>query len=104
MVPISFGVYGVTAYCQGFRRIGKWGGICAAFYSIYPDSQWTFYGMVELWPIWGEDFSYFFQSGFGIKYQLTRGLLEIESLVTHFLAGQNEGAGSTFNLGLRLIK
>lgn len=76
----------------------------SVFYSIYPNDKWTFYGMVELWPTWGGDFSYFFQPGFGVKYQLIRGLLEMESLITHFLAGQNEGAGSSFNLGLRIIR
>jgi hypothetical protein len=49
--------------------------------------------------------SYFFQAGSGVKYQLISNVLEIELLYTNFLLGSlNQGAGETYNLGLRWIR
>ncbi|MCV6628642.1 MAG: transporter [Flavobacteriaceae bacterium] len=41
--------------------------------------------------------------GGGLKYQLTK-TLNIETLYTNFVSGSNTGLGSTFNLGLRIVK
>ncbi|MEQ9008785.1 MAG: hypothetical protein RLP12_12920, partial [Ekhidna sp.] len=49
-------------------------------------------------------FSYFIQSGIGLKYQLVPNLIELEGLYTNFWNGsEGEGAGETINLGIRLI-
>ncbi len=48
--------------------------------------------------------SFFSQAGLGAKYQLIPGLLEGELLYTNFWLGSpGEGAGQTFNFGLRVI-
>ncbi len=46
--------------------------------------------------------SYFNQTGIGAKYLLLQNL-ELEGLITKFLFGKNSGAGTTFNLGIRII-
>lgn len=46
---------------------------------------------------------WYMQAGAGVKYQLTS-RLEIETSYTNFFASRNDGAGSTFNIGLRWIK
>ena len=49
--------------------------------------------------------SYFIQSGLGGKYQLIPGRLELEALYTNFWIGSDqEGAGQTFNFGVRVIR
>ena len=82
------------------------------FYSYFPTSRWTVYGMSEYFPrhydLNGEAasafFSYFIQSGIGLKYQLVPNLIELEGLYTNFWNGsEGEGAGETINLGIRLI-
>ena len=72
------------------------------FLSWFPADRWSLYGMGEFNPTWGGDglSSAFYQNGVGIKYQITSSL-EIEGLYTNFLAGKNQGAGQTFNLGFR---
>ena len=48
--------------------------------------------------------SFFFQMGLGAKMQVIPGKMELEFLATNFLLGTNySGAGSTFNVGLRLM-
>ncbi len=92
----------------------------AGFISYFPTSRITIYGQTEFWPKHIEDnfldngtsdntFSafntYFVQSGLGGKYQLIPGLLELEALYTNFWIGSpGEGAGQTFNFGLRVIR
>lgn len=82
------------------------------FYSYFPNSRWTIYGMSEYFPRHydltnekGEAFfSYFVQSGVGVKYQLVPNLIELETLYTNFWKGsEGEGAGETINLGIRVI-
>jgi len=78
-----------------------------AIISYFPTSRVTLYALTELMTQFGqENFvdSYFLQIGPGVKYQLVPGKLEIEGLYTNFLAGKNQGAGSTFNIGLRIIR
>ncbi len=85
----------------------------SVFLSYFPTSRWTVYGMTEYFPTHYnnqkqsfEAFnSYFVQSGVGAKFQLLPNLLELELLYTNFWAGsEEEGAGSTYNLGIRLIR
>lgn len=76
-----------------------------AIVSFFPNYRFTLYGMAELMTQLNGDGveAYYFQSGPGLKYQLLPGKAELEGLYTKFLAGKNQGAGSTFNLGLRII-
>ncbi len=78
-----------------------------AILSYFPTSRITLYALTELMTQFGQANlvdSYYVQMGPGIKYQLIPGKLEVEGLYTNFLAGKNQGAGSTFNLGLRIIR
>lgn len=84
-----------------------------AFVSYFPNDRWTLFGMTEYFPTHYDDgnqdfalaFSYFVQSGLGIKYQLVPNLLELEAMYTNFWAGSEfNGAGSTFNFGIRLVR
>jgi hypothetical protein len=76
-----------------------------AFFNYYPTSRWTLYLPVEFTPYWqdGSWNAYYGQGGLGTKYQFTPNL-ELELLYTNFLVGKNQGAGETFNLGLRIIR
>jgi hypothetical protein len=83
------------------------------FLSYFPSSRWTIYGMLEYFPR-HYDFDtqmaqlfniYFAQAGLGLKYQLVPQFLEIEALYSNFFMGSpGNGAGQTFNLGLRIIR
>ncbi len=78
-----------------------------AIVSYFPSRRVTIYALTELMTQLGQDNfvdSYYLQMGPGVKYQLVPGKLEIEGLYTNFLAGKSQGAGSTFNIGLRIIK
>lgn len=83
------------------------------FYSYFPSSRWTIYGMSEYFPRHYDlnndrgaaFFSYFIQSGVGLKYQLIPNLIELEALYTNFWNGSDgQGAGETINLGIRVIR
>jgi len=85
----------------------------SVFYSYFPTSRWTIYGMTEYFPThydFGGDraeafFAYFLQSGLGVKYQLVPNLIELEALYTNFWNGSEfKGAGETINLGIRVIR
>ncbi|NQZ78240.1 MAG: hypothetical protein HRT61_19360 [Ekhidna sp.] len=87
----------------------------SVFYSYFPNSRWTVYGMTEYFPThYNPDdavesaelsFSYFVQSGVGLKYQLIPNLIELEALYTNFWIGsEGQGAGETINLGIRVIR
>ncbi|MEM9672274.1 MAG: hypothetical protein AAF992_06745 [Bacteroidota bacterium] len=89
------------------------------FFNYFPNSRLTLYTSLEAWIKHVEDFqdadgmnanrvklfsSFFSQAGLGMKYQLIPGLLEGELLYTNFWLGSpGEGAGQTFNFGLRVI-
>jgi hypothetical protein len=90
----------------------------SGFLSYFPNSRFTLYGMAEYWPSHVEDRviadvnfnrfkpfnSFFFQMGMGAKMQVIPGKMEIEFLATNLLLGTSRtGAGSTFNVGLRLM-
>ena len=85
----------------------------SVFYSYFPTSRWTIYGMTEYFPTHYDSneqkaaafFSYFIQSGLGLKYQLIPNLIELEALYTNFWNGsEGQGAGETINLGIRVIR
>ena len=77
------------------------------FISWFPTQRITIYAQNEYWAKHYDGFSssWFYQSGLGGKYQIIPGTLEGEALYTRFLAGtEGEGAGQTFNLGIRYIR
>lgn len=83
------------------------------FLSYFPNSRWTVYGMLEYFPRhydfetqMAQPFNiYFAQAGLGAKYQLIPQLLELELLYSNFFMGSpNNGAGQTFNFGVRIIQ
>ncbi len=87
----------------------------SVFYSYFPTTRWTIYGMTEYFPTHYDSnegaqqasafFSYFVQSGIGLKYQLIPNLIELEALYTNFWNGsEGQGAGETINLGIRVIR
>jgi hypothetical protein len=76
-----------------------------AIVNYYPSQNWTIYVPSEFTSFWKE-FSmdaYYAQLGLGLKYQLTPNV-ELEGLFTKFLLGKSQGAGQTFNLGIRIIQ
>ena len=92
----------------------------SVFLNHFATPRWTIYVQSEAWLKHTEDrfradgsnpnvfkpfSSFFLQSGLGAKYQVIPGLLEAELLYTNFwLGSQGEGAGQTFNFGLRVIR
>ena len=65
------------------------------FLSYFPNTRWTVYAMTEYFPTHynatsqkGEAFySYFIQSGLGLKYQLIPNFIELEGVCTNFWMG-----------------
>ena len=84
-----------------------------AIISYFPIPRGTLFILGQYAPRFGtlrlqeqSDFGkigYFTQLGLGAKYQLTPSL-QIEGSYTNFVDSKRDGAGSTFNLGLRFIK
>jgi hypothetical protein len=74
------------------------------FVSYFPTKKVTIYLQNQFWPSLGSKglSSYFIQEGLGLKYQLFDGV-ELETSYTMFVAGEDTGAGQTFNLGLRIL-
>ncbi len=75
------------------------------FLSYFPSSKFTILGLIQhsqridLGNNFEQDFT---AVGGGAKYQLTDEL-NIETLYTNFIRGNNTGLGKTFNLGLRIV-
>ncbi|MCP4521812.1 MAG: hypothetical protein GY827_09020 [Cytophagales bacterium] len=77
-----------------------------AFVSYFPTTKITTYAMVEWGPTWGTDpllSNYYSQIGIGGKYQLNTHL-ELEALFTTFPLGKSQGAGQTYNIGIRYLR
>lgn len=75
------------------------------FLSYFPSSKFTVLGLVQHQQRidLGNDFEQDFTAiGGGVKYQLTK-VLNIETLYTNFVRGNNTGLGETFNIGLRAL-
>ena len=75
------------------------------FFSYFLTDRLTFYIQQEYWPNYGdkEINSWFRQEGIGAKFQIVKGKLETEASATKFSLGKSQGAGATFNFGLRFI-
>jgi len=75
------------------------------FLSYFPSSKFTVLGLVQhqqridLGNNFEQDFT---AIGGGVKYQLTK-VLNIETIYTNFVRGNNTGLGETFNIGLRAL-
>ena len=74
----------------------------SVFFSYFPTPKSTIYAQLQYWPVMSSLPNYFAQGGIGGKYQLFK-QLQIEASYTNFFAGINQGAGATFNFGLRFI-
>jgi hypothetical protein len=75
------------------------------FLSFFPSSKFTVLGLVQYSQLIdiNNDFSQDFTAvGGGFKYQLTKEL-NIETLYTTFVRGNDTGLGQTFNIGLRAL-
>ncbi len=75
------------------------------FLSYFPDQKFTVLVLVQHQQRidLGNDFEQDFTAlGGGFKYQLTK-VLNIETLYTNFVRGNNTGLGETFNIGLRAL-
>lgn len=73
------------------------------FLSYFPTSKSSIYTQFQYAPTLTSWPNYFIQTGGGAKYQITK-TLQIEASYTNFVASINNGAGATYNFGLRLIK
>lgn len=75
------------------------------FLSYFPSSKFTVLALVQHSQLLdlGSDFSQDFTAlGGGFKYQLTKAL-NVETLYTNFVRGNDTGLGQTFNIGLRAL-
>jgi hypothetical protein len=74
------------------------------FLNYFPSNRWTVYFMNEFNAFWKDSSvsAYYNQLGFGAKYQVSSNF-ELELLYTNFIFGKSQGAGETYNLGLRII-
>ncbi|WP_109302460.1 hypothetical protein [Aquimarina sp. AU474] len=75
------------------------------FFSYFPSSKFTVLALAQHAQLidLGNDFDQDFTAvGGGAKYQLTKEL-NIETLYTNFVRGNNTGLGETFNIGLRAV-
>ncbi len=75
------------------------------FLSYFPSQKFTILALVQHQQRidTGNDFEQDFTAvGGGAKYQLTK-VLNIETLYTNFVRGNNTGLGQTFNIGLRAL-
>ncbi len=75
------------------------------FLSYFPSSKFTILGLIQHSQLIdaGNNFSQDFTAlGGGVKYQLTD-VLNIETLYTSFVRGNDTGLGKTFNIGLRAL-
>lgn len=74
----------------------------SVFGSYFPTSKSTVYLMAQAVPTVSNLPNYYAQVGAGVKYQLFNSL-NLELLYSNFVAGINNGAGQTYNVGLRYI-
>lgn len=80
------------------------------FTSYFPTNKSTVYGMFQYAPTqqYDPEFknaagAYYMQYGVGTKYQVTKSL-EVEFLFTDFFTGVAQGAGETYNIGIRYLR
>lgn len=75
------------------------------FFSYFPDQKFTVLTFIQHAQLidLGNDFSQnYTATGLGAKYQITR-TLNLETIYSKFIRGNDTGLGQSFNLGLRAI-
>ena len=72
------------------------------FFSYFPYPKSTIYVQYQYAPTITSYPSYYMQAGIGGKYQVLS-QLQLEASYTNFFSGHTQGAGATFNVGLRYI-
>lgn len=72
------------------------------FFSYFPSPKSTIYVQYQYAPTITSYPSYYMQAGIGGKYQVLS-QLQLEASYTNFFSGHTQGAGATFNVGLRYI-
>lgn len=75
----------------------------SAFVSYFPNKKSTVYVNYQYAPTITSFPDYFMQGGAGFKYQVLS-KLQLELSYSSFFASQNNGAGRTYNVGLRYIR
>lgn len=76
------------------------------FVSHFATKRFSWYVMSDFTPTYGTNTflsSWYWQNGMGFKIQLNN-WLEVEFLHSEFMAGKSAGAGSTYNIGLRIVR
>jgi hypothetical protein len=72
------------------------------FLSYFPSSEFTILGLLQHSQRFGDFTQDYTAVGFGGKYQLSK-MINIETIYTNFVRGNNSGLGQTFNIGLRVL-
>jgi hypothetical protein len=75
----------------------------SVFVSYFPTSKSTIYTMIQYTPNISFEKTMYMQTGIGAKYQIFRNV-GLEVSYTNFFYSKNNGAGSTFNLGIRYVR
>jgi hypothetical protein len=81
-------------------------GSVRSIVNYYPTDRATLYGLVSTTPAYQfalDRTEASSQVGLGAKFELLPGV-QVEGLVTTFPLGYNSGAGTTYNLGVRLLR
>lgn len=76
-----------------------------AIWHVRPAPRWTLYVPLTVTPAWGGSATgdWSSQVGLGAKLRPAGGL-ELESVITFFPAGRNQGAGAALGLGARWVR
>jgi hypothetical protein len=72
------------------------------FLSYFPSSEFTILGLLQHSQRFGDFTQDYTAVGFGGKHQLSK-MINIETIYTNFVRGNNSGLGQTFNIGLRVL-
>lgn len=75
----------------------------SVFFSYFPTPKSTVYVSYQYSPTLTSLPSYYMQAGLGAKYQIFE-KVQLEMSYTNFFAGISNGAGNTYNVGLRYIR
>lgn len=75
----------------------------SAFFSYFPTHKSTVYVQYQYAPTLSNLPAYYMQAGVGAKYQIFE-KIQLEMSYTNFFAGISNGAGNTYNVGLRYIR
>lgn len=107
-IGLSEGFYEQSVGIAGIKKGVLLSTPMSFFANYFSSDKSTVYAMVQYAPTFGlaPSVAYngdYFQAGLGGKYQLTD-YLQLELLYSNFFLSQNNGAGNTYNVGLRYIR